>query len=120
MLEQGSVFTPFPVERWLDCGTVEALLETNRHLLKRTEPPSVPASTPTTVIIPPVVIDPSSRIAFSTVGPCVAVGARAVIEHSVVRDSIVDADAVIITGDVEHAFVGKGERIEGSNKGSPG
>ena len=37
MVEQGERFLTFPVDRWLDCGTVETTLATNRHLLEDLE-----------------------------------------------------------------------------------
>ena len=34
MVEQGAHLGTFPVADWFDCGTQEAMLETNRHLLQ--------------------------------------------------------------------------------------
>lgn len=34
MVGQGERFLTFPVDRWLDCGTVDTTLATNRHLLE--------------------------------------------------------------------------------------
>ena len=34
MVERGEIFRTHPVDRWLDCGTKETLLATNRHLLQ--------------------------------------------------------------------------------------
>ncbi|UCH61720.1 MAG: nucleotidyltransferase family protein [Fidelibacterota bacterium] len=34
MVGQGERFHTYPVDRWLDCGTVETLLSTNRYLLE--------------------------------------------------------------------------------------
>ncbi|UCH64110.1 MAG: nucleotidyltransferase family protein [Fidelibacterota bacterium] len=34
MVGQGERFLTYPVDRWLDCGSLETLLSTNRHLLE--------------------------------------------------------------------------------------
>ena len=112
MIKNGIKIKPYPVDRWLDCGTIDALLDTNRYLLRAlnlTSPVGVHNST----VIPPVFIANSSRIAFSTIGPYASVGEDTEIENSTVRDSIVDSGARINNALVEKSFVGKNERVEG-------
>ena len=48
----------FPVEGWFDCGTLESLLETNRHLL---EGALVPGHLEDSVVIPPVYVAASAQ-----------------------------------------------------------
>jgi glucose-1-phosphate thymidylyltransferase len=117
MIEAWIRIKPYPVEKWLDCGTVEALLETNRYLLHQSHVGAGLKPAPTmahnTTIIPPVFIARSSRIAFSTIGPFAAVGENVEIENSTIRDSIIDAGAKIKNAVVEKSFIGKNEEVLG-------
>ena len=51
MVDRGAVLGTFPVMERFDCGTQEALLETNRHSLEGTP---VPAHAADSVLVPPV------------------------------------------------------------------
>lgn len=92
MVERGACLTTFPVERWFDCGKQETLLETNRHLLEKTQTPlEVRGST----IIPPVYLDPTATVHNSVVGPWVSIAGGAVIRNCIVSDTIIDENAVV-------------------------
>jgi glucose-1-phosphate thymidylyltransferase len=97
LLDAGVVMKPKQIDHWLDCGTRDAMIETNRHLLSRNghfEP------RPGTVVVPPVFIHDSATIEHSVIGPNVSVGPDAEVRGSVIRDSIVNARAI-----VEHALL---------------
>lgn len=97
MLEAGATMWTKTVEHWLDCGTREALIATNRHLLQRV---SQYRPRPGTVFIPPVFVHDSAIVENSVVGPHVSIGAEAEIRGSVISDSIIN-DRVI----VEHSLL---------------
>ena len=85
------------IEHWLDCGTRDAMLETNRYLLAQE---SYFKPRRDTVIVPPVFIHDSAKIQGSVVGPNVSIGAEAEIRGSIVSDSIINRRVV-----VEHALL---------------
>ncbi|MEO0131821.1 MAG: sugar phosphate nucleotidyltransferase [candidate division WOR-3 bacterium] len=87
MIDQGEKIKIFPVEYWLDCGTPEALITTNRYLLQTT---NYYRPRDRVVIIPPVYIDDSASIEESVIGPFVSIGPEAEIRNSIVRDSIIN------------------------------
>ncbi len=111
LIDRGRMIVAQPVSVWEDCGTVEALLQTNRFLLERQaqEHPTFPTS----VVIPPVVIDPSATIERAVVGPYVSIGAGAVVSHAIVADSIIDEGATINGVMLHRSIVGRGARVIG-------
>lgn len=111
LIDRGRTIVAQPVSVWEDCGTVEALLQTNRFLLERQsqEHPTFPTS----VVIPPVVIDPSATIERAVVGPYVSIGAGAVVSHAIVTDSIIDEGATINGVMLHRSIVGRGARVIG-------
>lgn len=111
LIDRGRTIVAQPVSVWEDCGTVEALLQTNRFLLERQaqEHPTFPTS----VVIPPVVIDPSATIERAVVGPWVSIGAGAVVSHAIVADSIIDEGATINGVMLHRSIVGRGARVTG-------
>ncbi|MCX7784829.1 MAG: sugar phosphate nucleotidyltransferase [candidate division WOR-3 bacterium] len=92
MIEQGIKIKTFPVEYWLDCGTPEALITTNRYLLQSNH-----YFTPRekVVIIPPVYIDDSAIIEESVIGPFVSISEQVEIRNSIIRDSIINQDSYV-------------------------
>ncbi len=111
LIDRSRMIVAQPVSVWEDCGTVEALLQTNRFLLERQaqEHPTFPTS----VVIPPVVIDPSATIERAVVGPYVSIGAGAVVSHAIVADSIIDEGATINGVMLHRSIVGRGARVIG-------
>ncbi|MGA7672611.1 MAG: sugar phosphate nucleotidyltransferase [Nitrolancea sp.] len=110
MIDEGVRLTPLSVQVWEDCGKPEALLSTNRFLLdKRSQSPDIPGS----VIVPPVVIDPSARIKNSVIGPYASVGEGVSIQNSIVQDSIVDDGAQIETMLLRDSIVGRQALVRG-------
>ncbi|MEM7026568.1 MAG: sugar phosphate nucleotidyltransferase, partial [Pseudomonadota bacterium] len=103
MVEEGAALHTFPVERWFDCGTQEAMLVTNRHLLHCAP---VPEHAENTVIVPPVHIDPTAEVSQSIIGPYVSIGAGAKVEGAVVRDAIIGEQAEVVDILLEHSLIG--------------
>src|SRR5207245_3462031 len=68
MIEQGARLRVGPTPVWADCGTVEALLSTNRFLLANGRA-RAPAPTGDSAIIPPLNIDPSVVIERPVIRP---------------------------------------------------
>jgi len=110
LIDNGMNLTHLPVEVWEDCGKPEALLSTNRFLLRKGgEIPSIPGS----VIVPPVVIAPTASVRNSVIGPFASVGAGVTINNSIVTDSIVDDGAQIETVMLRGSIVGQNAYVRG-------
>ena len=113
LVEQGEVIGTFPVEGWYDCGKTETLLETNRVLLGRHAKPVV---IPGSVVHAPVAVAPGAMIENCILGPHVSVGAGARLRNSVVRDSIINENAVIEDILVESSVLGMNAVVRGAFK----
>ena len=99
------------IKHWLDCGTREAMLETNRYLLAKE---SYFKPRPGTVVIPPVFIHDRARITSSVIGPNVSVGAEADIHGSIIWDSIVNRQVVVQHSLLEGSILGENSVVRDS------
>ena len=106
MIEQGCKFKTAPVSRWLDCGLVETLLETNAHVLKRNDN-SKEIDVPGVEIIPPCFIGKNAKIHASKIGPFVSIGDDCEVSGVEIRDSIVWNGVKIANGKVSNTVVHK-------------
>lgn len=113
MIGRGGEFVPYVIDEWFDCGKPEAMLETNRKLLK-----NAPVTPPIegSIIIPPVSISPGAEIVNSIIGPYVSIAERCVIHSSVVRDSVVSEGASVTDALLESSLIGANAVIRGGFK----
>lgn len=108
MLEHGLRMKTYSVDTWLDAGTPEALLETNRYLLLNGHDNSSEAARRKgLVIVPPVFVHPSALIENSIIGPYVSVGAGCRVENSIVQDSILEEEAETSGVILDRSLVGR-------------
>ena len=113
MVQNGEVLTTFPVAGWYDCGKTETLLETNRILLdKRMDGKGIEGS----VIHPPVSVAPTAMVENCILGPHASVGAGARLKNAVVRDSIINENAVVEDILIEGSVVGENAVVRGAFK----
>ena len=96
MLEKGCHFRTAPVQKWLDCGLAETLLETNAHVLKRIDN-SASVNLPGVKVIAPCYIGKDAKITNSTIGPNVSVGDGCVVENSTISNAVL-WDSVKVSG----------------------
>lgn len=87
MLEKGCKFRTAPVQKWLDCGLAETLLETNAHVLKRIDN-SASVNLPGVKVVAPCYIGKGAKITNSTIGPNVSVGDGCVVENSTISNAV--------------------------------
>ena len=87
MLEKSCQFRTAPVQKWLDCGLAETLLETNAHVLKRIDN-SASVNLPGVKVIAPCYIGKDAKITNSTIGPNVSVGDGCVVENSTISNAV--------------------------------
>jgi len=113
MLERGLKMRPEIVDVWLDAGTSDALLETNRYLLSngRSNIEQMTAQGDM-VVIPPVFIHPTAEVVNSIVGPYVSLGAGCRVERSILSDSILEDEARVTDVILERSLVGRQAHIQ--------
>jgi glucose-1-phosphate thymidylyltransferase len=113
MLERGLKMRTEKVDVWLDAGTPEALLETNRYLLeKRRNNSTGVVSRDGVVVIPPVFIHPTAEVITSIVGPHVSLGAGCRVERSILSNSILEDEAEVLDVILESSLVGRRAHIQ--------
>lgn len=112
MIEQGAKLEAERITVWEDCGTREAILQTNRYLLGKNG--QVSGQAEESKIIPPVYIAPDAQVRRSIIGPNVSISAGAVIEDSILRDCIISEDAEVHSAMLELSLVGSNARVRGT------
>ncbi len=112
MLERGLKMKTKEVSVWLDAGTPETLLETNRYLLENSlNNSSEAAKRSGLVVIPPVFIHPSAVVQTSVIGPHTSIGAGCQVLNSIIRDSILEDGAQVTDVILESSLVGRKAQI---------
>ncbi len=112
MVADGMELEARTVEVWEDCGTPEALLQTNRYMLERGGA-ATDAAGDNCVIIPPVHIAPGVQMVNSVIGPYVSLAEGCEVRNAVLRDTIVDAEAVIEDTMLSESLIGHGATVRG-------
>ncbi len=113
MVDKGKKLVVGEVTGWYDCGKVDTLLETNRHLLEHgraRRPQAVPKGV---IIREPVYIEDGVRLADCTIGPNVSLGGGSSVTGSTVANSILGKNVRIQGATVEGSVVGDDQAIEG-------
>jgi glucose-1-phosphate thymidylyltransferase len=113
MVSQGAKLKTHTVDVWQDTGKPETTLRANRYLLEHGFDNSAAFSTRDVVIVPPCYIAPDARITHSVVGPYANVGAGAVIRNAIVRNSLIDADAIVEDVFLEGSLIGENAHVRG-------
>jgi len=114
MVDHGRRLFTAQVAGWYDCGKVETLLETNRHLLEHGRARR-PRGDPRGVVInDPVYIEDGVTLRACTVGPNVAIGAGSAVEGSTVVNSILGNNVRVRQGaTVDGSLIGDDQVIAG-------
>ena len=114
MIEHGAKVRTNQISTWLDTGTIEATLDTNRILLDRGADNSSEAATrPTVKIVPPVFIHPTAEVDSAVIGPYVSIGANCKISAAVIQDSIIEEGTQIKRAALKRSLIGSNCHIEG-------
>jgi len=113
LLEGGARFYTQAVDVWLDAGTPDSLLETNRYLLEHGCDNSAEAAGRGLTIVPPVFIHPSARVESSVIGPYVSVGEECELQQVIAKNSILDEGAMIRQIILENSLLGRNVQVQG-------
>ena len=113
MIERGESMQTFPVEGWFDCGKPETLLSTNQHLLGL-QPAPLPIQG--VVIQPPVFISEKAKVTNSIIGPNATIADHAVVENSIIDNSIIGEGAIVVNALLEESLIGPSAIVRGNYK----
>ncbi len=129
MVDQQAKLNAWTVDVWEDCGTKEAVLKTNRYLLRKIVTNG--ATTDNSIIVPPVYVAESATIANSIIGPYVHIGENSTVKASIIgpyvslgdgskvtsaiiKDSILNNSAHIEEAMLSHSLIGLYAHVRGT------
>lgn len=92
------------VDKWLDCGKPDTLLETNQYLLEHGKDKK--NGSENTVIIDPVYIEDGTEIKNSVIGPFVSIAKNTKIKNCVIANSIIGVDSELESQNLEDSIIG--------------
>lgn len=114
LLEQGAHIRTRKVDVWLDAGTPDSVLETNRYLLGHGYDNTEEARRREGVeVIPPVFIHETARIESSVIGPNVSIGPECEIRQSIVINSILEEGTHVEEMVLEDSLIGRNVHLRG-------
>ncbi len=114
MIDHGKQIRTAEVGGWYDCGKVETVLETNRHLLEHGRG-RAPSGATDVSVVGPVRVDATATVERSTIGPNVTIEGGAVVRGSTLEDCIIGAGSRVIDSTMRHCLVGSDAEISGAN-----
>jgi glucose-1-phosphate thymidylyltransferase len=117
MIEEGAKVRTEKADSWLDTGTIDATLDTNKILLAGKANKTENESRDGVEIIAPSFIHPSAEIQNSVIGPYSSIGANCKIVNSWIEQSIVEADCEIQDATLSRSLVGIKATIRGRGDG---
>lgn len=114
MIGKGMKLKPKPVDIWLDAGLPETVLDANRYLLEnRRENFRALDLAADVELVPPVHIHPTAMVHNSKIGPHASIGPDCQVEGSQIKNSIIEAGAVIESSHLQASLVGERVKISG-------
>ena len=118
MLRDGAKVRVHEISTWLDTGTIEATLDTNRTLLERGA-----ANKPQNEkhdgieIIAPSFVHETAEIKNSVIGPFASIGAKCKIINARVEDSILEAGCEVEAAALSRSLIGRQAKVRGRGDG---
>jgi glucose-1-phosphate thymidylyltransferase len=117
MIDKGAKVRTNRISTWLDTGTIEATLDTNKILLEKQGAKAQEFKGTNVKLVEPVVIDETAEISNSTIGPYTSIGAGCKIENCQIAESILEADCEIKDAALSRSLIGNQARVEGRGDG---
>src|SRR5690606_8402376 len=112
MIDRGAKIRTAEVRGWYDCGQLETLIETNRHLLER-DRARVPDGRTRVRIHPPVRIEEFVELEDADIWPNVTIGSGSVILRATLRDCIIGEHTTVVGSRLHDSLIGDNVRVEG-------
>jgi glucose-1-phosphate thymidylyltransferase len=113
MVDHGARLLTAPVEGWYDCGKLDTLIETNRHLLETGRSGIAQgARVEGAKVIEPVRIEEGVLVKGGTIGPNVTLEKGARVEDSALRDVIVGPGAEVLGSELHDSLIGGSARVQ--------
>ncbi|MBX2818944.1 MAG: NTP transferase domain-containing protein [Rhodothermaceae bacterium] len=116
MLKADLIFKTASVSEWLDCGTIPALMETTKVILAKEVDDLRHGEINNSLIQNPVYIGPGAKVTNSVIGPYVSIEEGAEVNGSIVKDSIVFANARVENAILANSMIGQFAQVKESSR----
>ena len=113
MIDKGAKIRVEEVSGWYDCGQLETLLETNRHLLESGRA-LAPVNGRNVEVKGPVRVPAGVTLDNVTIGPNVTIEPGSTIRDATLRDCIIGANVTIARSDIHDSMIGDHAVVEGA------
>ena len=117
MIEGGAKVRTESISTWLDTGTIEATLDTNKLLLDKLGSTVGKFNDSNVEIIEPVAIHETAEITNSKIGPHASIGANCKISNSSIAESIIEPGCEIQDSVLSRSLIGKQAKVRGDGGG---
>ena len=117
MIKRGAKIRVHTIDTWLDTGTIEATLDTNKILLDKMGSQVGKFEGSNVEIVEPVAIGEGAEISNSTIGPHASIGANCKIRDSRISESIVEPGCEIQDAALNRSLIGRQARVKGRGNG---
>ncbi|MFZ1692395.1 MAG: sugar phosphate nucleotidyltransferase [Flavobacteriales bacterium] len=117
MKRKGARFKAGSVDVWMDCGNKNAMVDTNTKVLSflKDSPGLVSpkARLNGSLVISPCFIGENVTLVNSIIGPNVSLEPGALVENSVVRNSILRGDSRVLDAVIDNSMIGQRAQVTG-------
>lgn len=117
MIEGGAKVRTQKISTWLDTGTIEATLDTNKILLEKIGSKVGKFKGTNVKVIEPSAVHETAEISNSTIGPYASIGANCKIENSQIAESILEAACEIQDAALSRSLIGRQAKVKGRGDG---
>lgn len=113
MIEGGAKVRTHEINTWLDTGTVQATLDTNRILLEKGNANHPQPGSTGSQFVPPVFVHPSAEISDSVIGPYASIGPGCKISRARIEDSILEEGVTVTDAALKRSLIGRQAAVHG-------
>jgi glucose-1-phosphate thymidylyltransferase len=113
MIERGAKMRVHEISTWLDTGTIEATLDTNKILLDQLGSNVGKFTGSNVEVIEPVAIGEGAEISNSTIGPHASIGANCKISNCIITESILEPGCEIQDAVLNRSLIGRQAKVKG-------
>ncbi|MEN8929120.1 MAG: sugar phosphate nucleotidyltransferase [Flavobacteriales bacterium] len=115
MKQKGAKFKTGKVNAWMDCGNKNVTVETNQRVLTFEGKNIIEGdfTNENSVIIEPCFIGDNVVLKNTIIGPHVSVGNNTTIENSVIANSIIQNETLIVNGNFTNSMIGNKVNYQG-------
>jgi len=111
MLKNGCEFTTGSISQWLDCGTPEILLESNRCLLANVHQPDLETRFPDCKFEQPCFVGNQTELSNCSIGPFASIGENCKIKGTAIENSVISSGCTLSNSSMRNSILGENSSV---------